>query len=542
MNPSAQPIEKSLGAPDEVHQDSPSMGCYKGDHREEQSIDQSKDTHSTLSGVSRNVLNWVGGYASPPAILDLQDDATRADAAAWLDTATILPLNSVPSSAAATALVDALTTMVISRDTTRRGPKRLQKLAGAVGAIVGGLLKQWTRTEPRPAFRSLMAASFSDGPVGHRQFTAAMDSLVALALVATQSGFRHLQFDWGDSRTWGGKAARFWPSAELLRLAADHGVTAGSVALDFTAPAPTKPPKVPQPIVVHSLKRTNYRTHQSTKHRLPVTTGTDWNGLRREVEEVNAFAAQHDVRGCLPPRWKRVFTATKELGGRWIAVGKESVYRRMPEAERPTTIVIDGVPVAEIDVRSSQLAIVLGLLRLPLPDDDLYAIDGYPRDVVKQWIVAALGKGSMVTAWSRRLQSKDPKLFARVSAYPAWELGFAICSRYPFLRNPARELSGPAGLTRWEHIGKPQTLLPHRLMGIEAEALTLAMRWLRCDWRLLALPLHDGLLVPRDAVHEAVDSLQQAFQQVARVRPKVTVDAPEGVPATAATQSGQTTC
>jgi hypothetical protein len=40
------------------------------------------------------------------------------------------------------------------------------------------------------------------------------------------------------------------------------------------------------------------------------------------------------VRGCRPPRWKRVFTFNSLLGGRWIAVGREGVYQMMPEASR----------------------------------------------------------------------------------------------------------------------------------------------------------------------------------------------------------------
>ena len=56
-------------------------------------------------------------------------------------------------------------------------------------------------------------------------------------------------------------------------------------------------------------------------------------------------------------------------------------------------------------------------------------------------------------------------------------------------------------------IAKPEMLLTHRLMNIEAEALTLAMRALRNDWRRLALLLHDGLIVQRPAAREAQATL-----------------------------------
>jgi hypothetical protein len=128
----------------------------------------------------------------------------------------------------------------------------------------------------------------------------------------------------------------------------------------------------------------------------------------------------------------------------------------------------------------------------------------------------------VVTKWSR----KDPKAFIRNSAYDPKAVGAAVCRQYPFLRAPARTLAGPAGLDRMARIAKPETLLPHRLMNIEAEAMTLALRALRNDWRILALPLHDGLLVQRAVASVAEDTLRWAFQDVAGVRVRVTVDPP----------------
>ncbi len=236
----------------------------------------------------------------------------------------------------------------------------------------------------------------------------------------------------------------------------------------------------------------------------------------------NDFAASFDVRGCLPPRWKRVFSVNASLGGRWTAAGKEQVYQTMKEEERPERITIDGEPVAELDVSACQLSIVHGLLRLPLPDGDLYDVDGYPRAVVKSWITSTLGKGSAVTKWSR----KDPQAFARNSDYDPKVAGTAIYGRYPFLRAPAVALAVPAGLSRLAHIGKPETLLTHRLMNIEAKALTLAMKALSNDWRTLALPLHDGLIVRRSMAAGAEDTLRWAFQQVVGVAVRVTVEPP----------------
>jgi hypothetical protein len=124
-------------------------------------------------------------------------------------------------------------------------------------------------------------------------------------------------------------------------------------------------------------------------------------------------------------------------------------------------------------------------------------------------------------------------MFTRNSAYDAREVGAAVCRRYPFLRAPAQQLRGPAGLDRLGHVATPEVLLTHRLMNIEAEALTLAILAIRHDWRTLALPLHDGLIVRRYAASEAEDTLKWAFERVAKVRVRVTIDPPSAQEAVA---------
>ena len=106
-------------------------------------------------GVAGNTPRLSGDYAVPPGVLtaDSDDDAI-AEAAAWLDTAAPLALDAKPSTAAAIALVDAVTGMVLAHEGKRRGPKLRAKLTEAVGAIVGALLKNWSRPSPRPVFRS----------------------------------------------------------------------------------------------------------------------------------------------------------------------------------------------------------------------------------------------------------------------------------------------------------------------------------------------------------------------------------------------------
>jgi hypothetical protein len=83
-----------------------------------------------------------------------------------------------------------------------------------------------------------------------------------------------------------------------------------------------------------------------------------------------------------PPRFKRVLTASRLLGGRWYAVGNEGNYQLLSETER-LRITIDGEPIVEADVRASHLSIMHGLLGQPLPEGDPYGFPDVPRSVAK---------------------------------------------------------------------------------------------------------------------------------------------------------------
>jgi hypothetical protein len=115
-----------------------------------------------------------------------------------------------------------------------------------------------------------------------------------------------------------------------------------------------------------------------------------------------------------------------------------------------------------------------------------------PRAVVKAWITATLGKGTSVRRWAKRAIKDNPALLK----YDAKDVGRLICERYPFLRAPARNVADVAGLSQLEHIDTPERLLTHRLMAIEAQALTGAIAYLRNGRGVLALPIHDSLIVP----------------------------------------------
>ncbi len=465
---------------------------------------------ATRGGVCRDVSErWAEAHSVPSEAIG---DAYEAHLAR-LGVARGLPLTMRPLSPAAAALVAEVVATVApfdaaTRERQRRPAGRLA-LQKAVGAVVGGLLTAWGHVPPRLSCRSSFKTAFEAGVVSSRQFFAAVNSMAAAELIDTQKGVR-----WGNNFGSGmvafdGRPACYWPTAALLAVAERHGLTPDTIGEDFRREVPTRPPRVTEAVTVNSLKD---RAGGSKKLSV-VALGSALAGLRADVEALNDYAGKHAVAGCLPPRFRRGFTEVAELGGRFYAVGCEAVFQGMSKASR-AAITINGEPIVEVDVEASHLAILHGLMGLPLPAGDPYDIPGLPRSVVKRFMLEAIGKGAVGRRWSRMASTVSYPPFAEVSA--------AVAVRFPWLPSVADRVAVAAGLTSLEHIGSPKRLLIHRLMRLEAEAIGLAIVRLRADG-VLALPVHDSLIVPRDAVNMAVAAIELAFAAVAGITPRAKV-------------------
>jgi len=403
----------------------------------------------------------------------------------------------------------------------------MARLRRAVGAIAGGILREWSHYPSRAVFQSFQREAFTGALVGYRQFIPAVEALSALGFVAHRPGIRFTDgIDWDDGHGVGfdGRAARFRPTMALLTAAAACGVVPDAARADFGVDYPTVAPRLADAnlIALRPIKQ-RHRPPQGTP---PAMDRVNPNGaamvsLRNQVREANDLAASHEVTGCTPPRWTRSFRGNLSLFGRWTAAGVGN-YQNVPTADRQA-MKIDGEPVAEVDVRGSHLTIMHGLLGLPAPMGDPYDLDGVVggRDVVKAWITITLGKGSPAERWPAGKVSEMPAL----ASHTAREVGAAVCARYPFLRRPAEAVASLTGLDRMTHLGTPRRLLTLRLMALEAEALTLALTrlWAR---GVFALPLHDAVVVPVSGEAAARVALRVGFGGRLRVIPELTVSLP----------------
>ena len=462
-------------------------------------------------------------WSEPPP--EPAERPTRMEAA-WLADSRTLPLNVVTRSQAARDLIEALRPALIEAETRGNVWRQagLEKLDRAIAAVVGGVLLSWE--SGRPAYRSLHVSELASPAAGGRQLRAVLDGLMALQLVRSVSGKR-FAYQWGDGLSSHGVAPRFWPGTTLLALATEKGITPSTVRDHFKVIAAEKPKPVRQPVTRKPIVAPGRRRQASISLPIDFDGDSTARAIRRSVESFNAFASQFQVLGCDPPQWRRAFGPAWSLGGRWTSVASGVCYQNLRAARRLEGISIDQTRVVEIDVRASHLTIIHGLLGLPLPaGGSLYAgLDGVPEDVAKAWVTGTLGKGWPVAKWSAESLRSALKKRVPLNEHDPKVVGRLLAARYPFLGNPAEALRGPAGLDDLGHIAPAKTLLTHRLMAIEANAITAAMETLR-DAGLLALPLHDSILIRGSYEREGVAALQDAFRVHAGIVPRLTIDRP----------------
>lgn len=430
-------------------------------------------------------------------------------------------LGVVVAIAAALALVDALTTHCLTVDAAGRGNKRREAgvamLKQAVGAIVGNVLMEWRRDPPCAVHQSHTRAAFTGELVGCASYVAAERALLSLHLLERKAG---VAYPLNDSPFGGYQlhAARLRPTAALLALAIKHGLSPVNVKDAFKTDYPAVPVIVRRNdlIVVKEFRSPRKKVAGLSTRRLPhVESAAVFDSIREDVAAMNAEAARHEYEGCRPPSWSRVFTESPLLHGRWYAKGVAYLTATKPER---AAIRIDGAPVVELDIRASHMTILAALAGFTMPEGDPYSVPGVPRGVVKQWVVETLAKGHTPSRWSERTRSELPDI-------AMWRIGdvrAATLQRLPLLEKPAAPgILTAAGLDGLEMDASPDRLLSLRLVAIEAEAMTLAMRQLR-EAGAVALSVHDSLIVPVDAEAAAREAMREACRVTYGVVPTIT--------------------
>jgi hypothetical protein len=386
------------------------------------------------------------------------------------------------------------------------------KFTEALERFVGDLLRAraGTNTTGR-IFRSVGKSSFGDAPVKYDMFVRLLEALKALGLVGHRKGqtrYHETGFDPGHKVTISGRAARFWATPKLVKLAEEHGIHSGNVGDHFAPEPPTNP------LVLRDFGMGRGRNRE----RGPIIKNyerTDETArLEAEVRELNDFLARFDLTGARHEGYIRSFNnCSWKKGGRLYSICEGS-YQRTPEPIR-LEMMINGEPVSEIDIKASHLTIYHAMIGEPLEGlSDPYAHVDIPREVAKLWCITSFGNSSPRTRWSdeivehyRKATGKDLRKVAKASA-----VSKLMLEAFPALKK----------LEEHSNIWAD-------LQFIESEAIIGTMLILMRTHRIPSFSTHDGLIVPRSRADLAKTILAKEYRRVVGAEPMLTVEPEEVV-------------
>jgi hypothetical protein len=368
-----------------------------------------------------------------------------------LQAATYASLRAHPTSEEAKALVSTLAATVEdhalaagTRKNKRKGTA--EKLDYAMGAFLADLLRAYGDDEPTPnpwVYRSMHAKSFTGAAVSFRTFASLVDGLKQLGLL------QHVDGHEVDPEDRGKFAARFRATRALLSFCIERAVEPEKVLDHFEFEY-----DLPKDVLeLRATKQGDYwvKTKPAGK---PIEFERD--GIARaiadNVKELYEFFARHKLRGGSHHGYVRIYHNGDDprffwnMGGRLYSQHFTDSYQVM-SADKRLKMTIDGVPVAEVDIRASYLTVFLSMRGVQLPDGDPYDLpDLGPehRGAVKAWTVATFGNSKPIRRWPPRMLKKSPEGSPRrrhhqSRAYQipgSRDLGSALESRNPWLGWP----------------------------------------------------------------------------------------------------------
>ena len=194
------------------------------------------------------------------------------------------------------------------------------------------------------------------------------------------------------------------------------------------------------------------------------------------------------------------------LGGRLYCANGQG-YIGMKSEDR-ANILIDGENIVEVDINASYLTILHALKGETMPDkDDVYEIDGLPREVVKKWFSNTMGASGFQKRW---LAGNLDELKDAGVRHEPWMTVKAVekivLDHFPIMQDwPKQEV-------RWSN-----------LMFIESEVIVDTMLALKRQHSLPSLPVHDCLIVKKSDQDLAVEVLTEQFQSKVGIKPRLKI-------------------
>jgi hypothetical protein len=327
-------------------------------------------------------------------------------------------------------------------------------------------------------------------------FKAMRDAMGSQGLLEELPGFRDRSDEGGESYAQAPSApTSFRPTARLLRMAEEQGVTMSNLAAHF-GPGKATPPATCDMIEARAMKTgpTPQARRAEKVRRVPIDpTDLKAFALVADMRDLNAFLMEDGrIEGIAFAGLRRLYSNADQpgfswqWGGRFYSMPCGDAYESLSDGSksagagrtaRKAVLRIDGEQVEEVDLSAAHLTILHGLLGLPFaPDAGTYSFPGIEREDVKTWIMRALGTSSAEGGGKRYARARR-----------------AALERFPVLR----------GLAAYG-------ISTHDLQYHEAAIMMMAMQTLQAGG-IGFLPVHDALCVPRSRRAFAAAALKEAF-------------------------------
>lgn len=406
-----------------------------------------------------------------------------------LEAAWMAELGRAPSTAEAHAFATEVINLTLSfeaahhlRDRARR-QNDLASFKQGVSALLADLIFHASNIASAGfMYRASDRGQFTKTLCSSRVFeTLTKDLWPLMGLIEVTKGFQTWDDFDGDRIRGYGKAQRYRATPKLLSLAKAFGICPENTKDHFAVSHDKS-----HPVEVRGRKQgPNWKTGSQIRLKAPKSPKLDEN--LEIIRDLNRFMEQHSFSLSDKPRFKRMFnnghlrSFDYDQGGR-IYCTSSANYQIFPEAEREE-ILIDGGPVSEIDVSASQLSIFYWVHGEKMPQDrDPYDIPKIDRDVSKKIVVTAFGAGKMPGQWPKHFKEEYQSKTGRelTKDYKLSSVVSALLEHHPLLRN--LDPNQP----EWA-----------RLQYYESEAILGAIRELKDAHGIVALPVHDSLIVKK---------------------------------------------
>jgi hypothetical protein len=414
-----------------------------------------------------------------------------------------------PASPEARALVNDIINIIEQAEHRQRARKAKDKAAfrAAVGLVVGDLLIALEVKEHGWSYHGLSPAAFDDRPVGYKTFKPIVETMEAVGLIGISKGrnIKAPQFNEGTTSYYPGFASRFRPTQVLVSMAKASGVGQGQAREYFIHQLPKK-------VIEVRTKSTKAFGREATGKRMKLEHTEKSRAMEADVKSLNKFLAGFDLEGGSFSGYRRLFARGDvdgfdfQWGGRLYGVG-DLGYQTVKKTERQK-MTIGGEEVVEIDINASYLTILHGMAGHPLPNrDDLYAIGGYNRTIVKAWITATIGHHGFHTRWPKNaIQEIRDVGIDKPAGLTMTSLQPDILDHFPMLAD------WPSQKVTWAD-----------LMFTESEIIIGTMLELMHSFGIPCFSVHDSIIVRKSDQQIAMETLKDQFFRRTNIEPRLKV-------------------